>query len=227
MRITQCNFVGATAAVNNTYFVPLILVIAFTALTGVLPSATANSYRWVDEDGHVHYSDHLPPQEVDKAYSVINQQGVTINNVEKAKSKDQLAEEQRQQQQRAEQEKLALERAKYDHILLDTYMQVSDLEDTRDRYIATLEGLIKVAQHKLSNLNKDLDKLKLTVANLEKSGKQVPEDISKDIANLQTQVDRENSFILAQRAQQNDVKEKFASDIKRYKELKSAQQIAQ
>jgi chromosome segregation ATPase len=217
---------GAAAAVKYRYFSSLIFVISVMAIPGVLPLATANAFRWVDENGQVHYGDHLPPQDVDKAYSVINKEGITINSVEKAKTKEQLAEERRLQQQRAQQEKLARERAAYDHILLDTYMKVSDLEETRDRYIATLEGAIKVAQHKLSNLNNDLDKLQRSAANLEREGKPVPEDISKDIANLQTQVERENSFIRAQRTQQNEVREKFADDIKRYKELKSEQQSA-
>ena len=100
------------------------------------------------------------------------------------------------------------------------------MEDTRDRYIASLEGLIKVSQHKLANLNNELDKLNKSAANLERNGKPMPDELRNDIASIQSQIDRENDFIVAQRAQQKEVKEKFASDIKRYKELKSAQQSA-
>jgi hypothetical protein len=186
----------------------------------------ASTFRWVDENGHVHYSDQIPPQEVDRAYSVINKEGVTINSVDKAKTKEQLAEEKRLQEQQAEQERLARERQNYDHILLDTYGKVSDLEDTRDRYVATLEGLIKVAQHKLANLNSELEKLNKAAANLERDGKVMSEDMRQDIANIQTQIDRENSFIIAQRTQQQVVRDKFAADIKRFQELKATQQTA-
>lgn len=222
-RVTQRVTTGIDTAVKKSNIAPLAFVILAMAVSFVSPLSNANAYRWVDEKGQVHYSDNLPPQEVDKAYSIINKEGITINTIEKAKTKEQLAEEQRLRQEHVEQEQLANKRAAYDHILLDTYTRVSDLEETRDRYIVTLEGAIKVAQHKLINLNHDLDKLKRSSANLEREGKIVPEDMVRDIANLQSQIERENSFIRAQRSQQTEVKVKFSADIKRYQELKSAQ----
>jgi len=215
---------GAEIAVKRSNIVSLAFVIIVMVVSVASPLSNANAYRWVDAKGQVHYSDYLPPQEVDKAYSIINKEGVTINTIEKAKTREQLAEEQQLQHERAEQEQLAHKRATYDHILLDTYSRVSDLEETRDRYIATLEQAIKVAQRKLTDLNHNLEKVKRSSANLEREGKMVPEDIGKDSANLQSQIERENSFIRAQRSQQTEVNEKFAIDIKNYKELKSAQQ---
>ena len=184
----------------------------------------AKTFRWIDENGQVHYSDSIPPQEADRAYSVINKEGITVNSVEQAKTKEQLEEDKRLQAQQAEQERLARERANYDRILLDTYTKVSDLEETRDRYIATIEGLIDVSEHKLASLNQELEKLNKTAANLERSGKALPADMHQDIVNLQTQIDRENNFILGQRAQQKDLREKFAADIQRFQELKAMQQ---
>jgi len=209
--------------VQHRFFTTSILAMIALTLIAFAPSGEAKSYRWVDKNGQVHYSDHLPPQETDRAYSVINQGGVTVDSVDRAKTKEELAEEQRKQQQEAEQKQRARKQAEYDNILLDTYSKVSDLEDTRDRYIATLEGAIKVAQHKLSNLNSELEQRRKSAANLERDGKPVSDELSKDIAILQTQVDRENSFIQAQRSQQADLRKKFAADIERYKKLKGEQ----
>lgn len=209
---------------NNRFFTSLTLSTAALLMSCLTAQLSANTFRWVDENGQVHYSDHIPPQDVNKAYSVINKEGVTINSVDQAKTKEQLEEDQRIQQQKTEQERLARERATYDHILMDTYTKVSDLEETRDRYIATLEGLIKVAEHKLTSLNHDLDNINKAAANLEREGKAMPEDMRQDIANLQTQIERENNFILAQRAQQKVMREKFAADIQRFQELKAQQQ---
>ena len=205
---------------KNRLFIPLILVVS--SMTP--PPTVASTYRWVDENGQVHYSDRLPPQEVNRAYSVINKGGVTVDSVEQAKTKEQLEEENRRQQQREEQDRIAHERATHDHILLDTYTKVSDLEDTRDRYISTLDGQIKVSEHKLENLNRNLERLSKSAARLEREGKPVPQEMNKDIATLKTQIEAENSFIRTQRAQQQEVKEKFAADILRYKELKGEQQ---
>ena len=204
---------------NSRLFILPILISAHVALSCLSFPAYANTFRWVDDKGQVHYGDHIPPGVEDQAYSVINKEGVTINSVEKAKTKEQLAEEQRLKKQQAEQRN-------YDHILLDTYGKVSDLEETRDRFIASIEGLIKVSQHKLTNLNKELDKLNKAAANLERDGKVISEVMRKDITNLQAQIDRENDFIRAQRKQQTDIRAKFAADINRFQELKAAQQSA-
>jgi Domain of unknown function (DUF4124) len=217
---------GVLIAVNGRFFIIQTLISGYMVMSCLSSPVQANTFRWVDENGQVHYSDQIPPNEVDQAYSTINKEGVTINSVEKAKTKEQLAEEQRLKERQAEQERLARERQNYDHILLDTYSKVSDLEKTRDRYLATLEGVIKVAQHKLASLNTELDKLNKAAANLEQDGKAMSEDMRHDITNLQSQIDRENSFILAQRTQQKELREKFAADIKRFQELTAAQQSA-
>ena len=201
---------------NSRFFIMPILISVHVALSCLSFPAHANTFRWVDDKGQVHYGDHIPPGVEDRAYSEINKEGVTINSVEKAKTKEQLAEERRLKEQQEEQRN-------YDHILLDTYGKVSDLEETRDRFIAAIEGLIKVSQHKLTNLNNELDKLNKSAANLERDGKAISEVMRKDITSLQAQIDRENDFIRAQRKQQADIRAKFASDIKRFQELKAAQ----
>jgi len=205
--------------VNSRFFILPILIWTYATLSCLSFPAHANTFRWVDDKGQVHYGDHIPPGVEDRAYSVINKEGVTIDSVEKAKTKEQLAEEQRLKEQQAEQRN-------YDRILLDTYGKVSDLEDTRDRFIASIEGLIKVSQHKLTNLNNELDKLNKTAANLERDGKAMSDVLRKDITSLQNQINQENDFIRAQRKQQEDIRTKFAADIKRFQELKKPQQSA-
>ena len=212
---------------NSRLFIFQTLLSTCIVMTCLSSPIHADTYRWVDEKGQVHYSDQIPPAEVNRAYSVINKEGVTVNSVEKAKTKEQLAEEKRLKEMQAEQERLIRERQIHDRILMDTYGKVSDLEETRDRYVATLEGLIKVAQHKLASLNNELDKLNKAAANLEREGKVMPGDLRQDITNIQSQIDRENKFILGQRDQQQEIREKFAADIKRFQELKAEQQPSQ
>lgn len=196
-------------------------VICLSLLSGAVHPGT---YRWVDERGRVHYSDRMPPESRDRAYSVINPQGITVKNVDQAKTPEQLMEERRLQMQREEEQRLARERLLQDRILLDAYSSVEDLIETRDRHLATLEGLVDVSQHKLINLNAELDKMTKRAANLERAGKQVPGDLRNDINNVRGQIERENSFIRAQRAQQNEIREKFAADAARYKQLRAAAQ---
>src|SRR3569832_2997061 len=125
---------------------------AISTLCALNVHATAGTYRWMDEQGRVHYSDRMPPESADRAYSVINPHGITVKSIDKTKTPEQLAEEREIQRQREEDQRQARERRLQARILLDTYSTVDDLIDTRDRHIATLVGLFVVSQHKLSNL---------------------------------------------------------------------------
>ena len=72
----------------------LVFGIAFALLlTGAAVLALADtskggsvSYRWVDENGVVHYGDRVPPQYSQKETSVINSQGVEVERREALKS---------------------------------------------------------------------------------------------------------------------------------------------
>ena len=46
-------------------------------VVGATP-ALAEVYRWVDENGEVHYSESLPPDYEDKGYDVLNRQGMVV-----------------------------------------------------------------------------------------------------------------------------------------------------
>ena len=43
-----------------------------------LTADAAEVYRWVDEDGNVHYSEALPPQHSDKEHDVLNERGIVV-----------------------------------------------------------------------------------------------------------------------------------------------------
>ncbi len=200
------------------------LLFGLTALAAQAgPASPASTYRWVDEQGRVHYGDQIPPNQADHAYKIINPRGITVKNVEQAKTPEQLAEEQRLKDLKEEETRRAKDRAMQDRILLDTYTTKHDLIETRDRHLATLEGLIEVAEHKLANLAQEDQKLTKVAARLERQGKSVPGELRGDIATVQSQIERERSFIRAQRAQQQEIRDKFAADLARYQELKSAQ----
>lgn len=60
------------------------IIIAITA--GAIAAApwtaqldAAEVYRWVDENGEVHYSESLPPDHKDRGHDVLNQQGIVVD----------------------------------------------------------------------------------------------------------------------------------------------------
>jgi hypothetical protein len=63
----------------------LLCSIGALLLGGLLASgdAAAKVYRWVDENGEVHYSESLPPDYQDKGFDVLNQEGIVTDENQK------------------------------------------------------------------------------------------------------------------------------------------------
>ncbi|MEE8237292.1 MAG: DUF4124 domain-containing protein, partial [Gammaproteobacteria bacterium] len=47
-------------------------------------SAEQTLYRWVDDEGVVHYSDHVPQVYSSRDHEILNDQGVAVRHVEGA-----------------------------------------------------------------------------------------------------------------------------------------------
>src|SRR3569832_549833 len=92
-----------------------------TLLCALNVHATAGTYRWMDEQGRVHYSDRMPPESADRAYSVINPHGITVIFIDIAMTPDQLAEEREIQQQQKEEQHQKHKHRQQDQKKMDTY----------------------------------------------------------------------------------------------------------
>ena len=52
-------------------------------------------YRWVDDQGVVHYGDHVPAEYADAEKQVLNMRGVTIDVMRGKRTAEEIAEENR------------------------------------------------------------------------------------------------------------------------------------
>jgi uncharacterized protein (DUF3084 family) len=201
-----------------------LLATAFAAvLLGTAPAEAARMYKWVDENGKVHYGDKVPPQYAKQERKVLNEQGVEVGTLDAAKTPEQIAEEERLAEQRREQERVAAERAAHDRMLLATFTTEDDMVMTRDGKIAAIDGVLKVTRGRIENIEKDLTKLTREAADLERTGKPIPDSLHQEIGAARGQIERYSHYIADKRREQEAIREQFEADIRRFRELKSAQ----
>ena len=81
---------------------------------------TERVYKWVDEDGQIHYGDSIPPEYSDLPKQVLNEHAVTVDHLEGRKTEEQLAAEAKAKEV-AMQKELQL---RADKALLATYLSV-------------------------------------------------------------------------------------------------------
>ena len=101
-------------------------------------------YKWVDDDGQTRYGDRIPPQYAKKSNKTLNKQGVVVESKAAAKTREQIAEEQRLAKRKAEQESRRQQQAHLDRILLDTFTNEDEMILTRDGKIEAIEAVIRV-----------------------------------------------------------------------------------
>jgi hypothetical protein len=195
-----------------------------TSLLLPIPTLHAGKlYKWVDESGQVRYGDRIPPQYAKKSNERLNKQGVVVDTKAAAKTKEQIAEEKRLAKLKAEQERKRQEQAHQDRILLDTFTNEDEMVLTRDGKIEAIEAEIRLTKSRTEKIKKRLAQKKVRAANLERSGKGVSPQLQREIREAGRQVRNNSSYIANRRKAQQAIREKFETDIKRFRKLKMAE----
>jgi len=194
-----------------------------TSLLLSVPSPHAGKlYKWVDDTGQIRYGDRIPPQYAKKSNKTLNKQGVVVGSKAAAKTKQQIAEEQQLAKVKAEQERRRQEQAHQDRILLDTFTNEDEMILTRDGKIEAIEAVIRVTKSRTEKIKQRLAQKELRAANLERSGKAVPQKLQQGIREARRQIQYNSDYVSNRRKMQQAIREKFELDIKRFRALKLA-----
>jgi hypothetical protein len=201
----------------------LIALVGFApAINAATTSSTDKSvtYRWVDEQGVVHYGDRIPPQYAQKERAVLNSQGVEVRRLDAQRSPEQIAADQRKQEGIARQKQ-------HDSFLMTTYTSVSDIEALRDVRLDQLKGQRFAAEQYVENLHSRLSALQ-TRAKLFKpynehpGARRMPDDLAEDLVRTLNEFHVQSNVLVTKGEEESTLKAEFQADIERYRELHAA-----
>lgn len=176
-------------------------------------------FRWIDEEGNVHYSDTVPPEKAKHKRESLNEQGRTINITEAAKSPEQIANERRLKKLRDMAQRLLAEQIAQDQTLLRSYRNEEELITARDAKLSMLETQKLVAGNNFSRLAEKLDALQRQAADYERNGKQVPESVLAEIGGLRSQMEESQEKEAELEHQEQALKRQFNEDLDRLRTL--------
>src|SRR4051794_3100994 len=126
---------------------------AFGALVSA-GAVNAAAYKWTDDKGVVHYSDHMPPEAVNKGSVTLDKQGRAVQKTDPALTPEQLRDKRVEDDRlRALQQKLE-EQGRRDRALLSSYSSEDEIDLARNRAISTIDSQLKSAQGYTSELAK-------------------------------------------------------------------------
>ena len=203
------------------------------ALAGVASAASPSSsntgktmtYRWVDEQGVVHYGDQVPPQYAQREQTVLNSRGVEVKRLEAQKTPEQQAAESLRRQE-------ALRQKQHDSFLLTTYTSVKDIESLRDQRLDQLRGQRVAAEQYVENLHSRLSSLQTRAMNFKPyndkpQARRMPDDLAEDLVRTLNEFHTQSGVLTGKGEEETNLKAQFQADIERYRELRTAQASAQ
>ena len=194
----------------------LMLLPALLCATSAFGERT---FKWIDNDGHVHYGNRVPPEYSKAERKVINERGRTIQVYDAAKTPEQLQHERALAKTAASEKVLAEKQAVQDRSLLATYSSEQDMLSAKDGKIASVDALLQLTSSRVESMNARLLVLTEEAATYERSGKALPASLESQLNNLREQIIVNEAFIKEKEQERADINVKFDADIERYIEL--------
>ncbi len=206
-----------------------IYVLSVLVLLIVGFSAEAKLYKWVDENGKVHYSDKMPPDQIRNAHETLNQQGVVKGKVQRDltdEEKVDQAEELKKQRELAalklqEEERLARER----NAILMSYSSPEQIIRLKEERVSALERNIQTAKDNLIIQEKNQKDLMSRAADKERSGEVVSDVFLSQIDQIKEQIAFQKKFIVDKTAEIKSTQEKYDGELAKYMEFTGQENV--
>jgi hypothetical protein len=199
-------------------FLPLAIILASCSF-----SAQAKMYKWVDDEGQMHFGDKIPPKYLVKEHDELNEQGVQIKHKAAAKTAEEKAEENRLNRERKKAALIERKKKQRDRVLLDTYTTERDLTVARDSRLDAVGSQIHLAETIISDSNKKIAAMEKQIVQIQESKREVPLDLYNRLEIEKKQVIVQTKVMEKHKKRRDDISEQFNDYIERFKVLKAEQ----
>ncbi|MEW8508299.1 MAG: DUF4124 domain-containing protein [Candidatus Thiodiazotropha sp.] len=202
------------------------IVILTTLFLLMLPlsSPAGKLYKWIDDKGQTHYTQTLPPTDAHRARSHLDERGIILKKVDAAKTEEELRQEAEQERLRKEQQRLVEQQQAQDRVLLRTFRSEDDIHMTRNGQLQAVDTSIRVTQSNIRRLKTTLEDMQGDAARRELSGRRISKKILQDIEVKRQALKDAYRSIIDREHDKNRIRQSFARDLKRFRELKKLEQ---
>ena len=209
------------------------LHITFVLFAGVFLATNASAaevYRWVDENGEVHYSESLPPNFQDQGHDVLNERGIVTDEdlsltppppVE-VPDEEQLQELPRDssgmQRPKALYSEAELQR-RMDNFLMLRYGSEQEITDAMNVEIKQLDYDRRLLTTTRESIEEAYRGQISQAANRQRAGQQVAENTAIEINRLQARLAENSRSLDSMEIREVDIRAEFGKQMERYRFL--------
>lgn len=197
---------------------PLALFCGLTLAANTPSSGKGKQmYRWVDAKGQVHFGDKIPPQDAKQGRDNVNNQGVVTKVVPRELTPEERVVAAAQARKDRDAQDIHDRQVAYDRYLVSSYASVGAIQLARQERLSTLSARIDAAQRAATVTEQTLNDLRA------QGGATPAAAAKKQIEEYELALIQHLQALRALREEHGTTEIKFASDIIRYKKLKSGE----
>lgn len=149
--------------------------------------ANAGLYRWVDENGKVHYSDSVPPEKSQRGHAELNEHGLQVDQVSAAKSEEVVAEENWLAELEEQLVVKSKQQARKDAMLLNSYPTLEQFDSLSAERFSVLSDERKQLELLRGKLLEEFERLEKQLKTSKSGGekKRIREFIATNVSNTE------------------------------------------
>jgi len=200
-----------------------IAVLGFVCAAGTA-AAAGGMYKWVDDQGVVHYTDRIPAESVSKGATVLDKQGRSVKTIDPAPTAEQRKAIEAEAERQRDLAKANAEQARRDRALTQSFSSEAEIDVARARAVSTMEAQLTTIGAYIADMT--LRKQELEKRKAAYGTKPVPGSIDTELNSVAEELARQNALLAQKKEALVAVDKKYDADKKRWQEIKIEQEEA-
>jgi chromosome segregation ATPase len=182
-------------------------------------TASAELYKYVNEDGVTVLDSHVPARYVKNGYTILSLDGRVLEVVPRALTEQEIRQRDAElaQQKRLEEERRQRQIA--DQNLLRLYGRPEDVVRARDTKIASIQSFISAARGNIERLEEQQRSIEGALADVERSGGTISKNSLDRIRSIESRIRQIQDEIESKQDEMVQLRDSYAADLERVKEL--------
>jgi hypothetical protein len=219
--MTMKGFFGRTTTIITLAL--FVTSMTFQALYAKEREVSNRVYRWVDENGDVHYTESLPPDYEGETHDELSHDGIvrdsnvslkppppkaaaaTVPEGEKGPTPEEIAAAQKQEQ--------------LDRLLLLRYQSEAELLEARDVEVNQLKYDERLLTATHESLSTSLRSNIVLAGHRQRAGLEIKPETLNQIASIRARLEQNESSLRGLKVREDQVREKFEEQLQRYREM--------
>jgi len=181
-------------------------------------------YKWVDDQGVVHYTDRIPPESVSKGATVLDKQGRSVKTIDPAPTAEQRKAAEAEAERQREVAKVNAEQTRRDRALTQSFTSEAEIDVARARAVSTMEAQLTTIGAYIADMTRRKQELEKRKAGY--GAKPVPSALDNEINSVTEELARQTALLAQKKEALVAVGRKYDADKQRWQEIKVEQEQA-